>query len=425
METQQRSGFYGWINAWILFTTYFIGLGLVFYGFTVIFPSMVNDMGWGRGEAALAHTIRGIIVGFLSPVVALMINKIGSRKTISLGILILMVGLVLLGTVTTKLWHWIVLWGFIMSIGFAFAGLLAHQAAVTNWFSIRRATVLGFVMSGAAVGGFVATPVYTWLMKYTESWQSGWLACGAFCALALIICYWIKDKPEDVGQYPDGLTPDEAKEAALGQGKSARTYRTPVEWILRDAIRTHFLWFSLIVNLGQIMGLYMMVVHGVLHITDLGYSKMQAASVLGFVILGGGIARFPMGLLGDYIEPRKIITVTCLVMPLSFVGIWKAPSMHVLMVAGPVFGFCYGTILVLVTALVGNYFGREAFPTVMGFVMPFLVAIGALVPVGAGIIADKFGSYDLAFMIIIAVMMLGFILSFFMKPPTPKTHVYE
>ncbi|MDY6933898.1 MAG: MFS transporter [Spirochaetota bacterium] len=417
-EQQKMSGFYGWKNAGILFTTYFIGLGIVFYGFSVIFPNMIKDMGWGRGEAAIAHTIRGIVVGLLSPLVALLIKRIGSRKTLSLGILIMIIVLFFLGTVT-KLWHWILLWGFIMSIGFALAGLLVHQTAVTNWFSVKRGAVLGLVMSGASVGGFVATPTFTWIMQNTNSWRWGWLICGMFCVLALAISYWLKDNPVDLGQHPDGISPNE-EEVALGKARVARTYKTPVEWMLSDAIRTRFLWFSLVINISQIMGLYMMVVHGVLHITDLGYSEMQAASIIGFVILAGGVARFPMGWLGDYIEPRWIINITCLVMSISFIGIWKGPSFTMLMIAGPFFGVCYGTILVLISALVANYFGQDLFPNVMGFIMPFLVVIGAIVPVGAGYIADALGSYDLAFMIIILIMMIGFILSFFLTPPKAK-----
>ena len=59
--------FYGWSNVGLLFVIYLSAMGMVFYGFSVIFPSMVQEMGWGRGEAAFAHTLRALLLGFTAP----------------------------------------------------------------------------------------------------------------------------------------------------------------------------------------------------------------------------------------------------------------------------------------------------------------------------------------------------------------------
>ena len=98
--------FYGWSNVGLLFVIYLSAMGMVFYGFSVIFPSMVQEMGWGRGEAAFAHTLRALLLGFTAPLVALALQKFGGRNTIAVGLSLLCLGSVLLGVATRELWHW-------------------------------------------------------------------------------------------------------------------------------------------------------------------------------------------------------------------------------------------------------------------------------------------------------------------------------
>ena len=417
MTRQQKNPvFYGWINTAILFTIYFVALGLVFYGFSAIFPAMIKAMGWKRGEAALAHTLNLLLTGLMTPFLAIMLNRFGSRKIMGVGLTVLVTGLIILSTVTSELWQWILVWGFFMSFGFCFAGLLTIQFTVVHWFNVKRATVLGIVMSGAAVGGFIAQPFFTWLMEYTKAWQSGWITGGIFVFLGLLLSFWIRNKPEDLGQFPDGIDPDETGAATENSG-TTRTYRTPDVWNMQEVIRTRTLYLIMTIMIAHVMPIFMVTTHAVLHLTDVGYTKMQAASVLSFIILGSGIARFPMGWVGDRIEPRLILTGAMALMGIGLIGIWKAPSIPVLMVCGPIFGFAYGTALIMFPTIVANYFGPDQFASINGFLVPFIIPFGASVPVAAGYMADRLGNYDLPFSILGIVLIGGVIFSALLKPP--------
>ena len=143
--SEHSSKFYGWSNLRILFAIYFLGMGMVFYGFNVIFPEMITDMGWSRGDASWAQSLRGILIGFSAPIVAIFINRQGTRKSMILGLTILTIGLFLLGTVTNQLWQWIVLWGLFMPLGFAFGGVLPIQTNVSYWFNAKRSMALGIL----------------------------------------------------------------------------------------------------------------------------------------------------------------------------------------------------------------------------------------------------------------------------------------
>ena len=411
--------FYGWKNATLLFFIYFITMGLVFYAYSVIFPAMIKALGWSRGDASIAHTINSLLVGFLGPVASIVINRYGTRKTMFIGLIVLIASLCLLGTVTSQLWQWTVIWGFFVPVGLSFAGLLPVQTTVNFWFNLKRATVIGIVMSGAPLGGFIAQPVYTWLMLKTQTWQTGWLTGLAFSLLCLVLVYLVRNKPEDIGQFPDGMTPDDAQLAQNGQGP-VRAYRTTDIWTVREVFRTPAIWCITILYVAQVVPVFMMVTHGVLHFTDMGLDKMQAASVMGLMLLGTSLARFPMGWLGDRINPRWIVAGAMGARLVAIFGIWQLSDYSVLMALAFVFGVTYGTTLVLLSTLVANYFGTGVFASVIGFLMPVWVASGAIIPVGAGYAHDYFDNYDPAFIGVLTIIVLGLIGSLFLKPPQKR-----
>jgi MFS family permease len=202
-----------------------------------------------------------------------------------------------------------------------------------------------------------------------------------------------------------------------------KTYRSSVNWPLKAVFKTPSIWFLMAVNTGFMQALFLITSHGVLHFTDIGFSPMQAASILSLIILSSGIAGLPMGVLADRIEPRWIASVAMIAMLLMFLGLWKAPNMGFLMAVGPVFGFSYGTIGIMLTTIMGNYYGPETFPKINGVLAPIATATSAIIPVVAGVIADRTGSYDLVFIFIGFLLLGGFICAILIKPPTPKFDV--
>jgi len=395
--------------------------GMVFYAFSVIFPVMLKATGWGRGEASIAVSVATLASGFLIPLGAKLLNKYGSRKVIIVGLTILSLNLLLLSTATTKLWHWTVIWGLMIPVGRILCGLLPSQVNIMYWFNRKRAMAMGLLMTGAPVGGVFAPPVYTWFMTHVGGWRAGWILSTVIVFLALIASFWVKSKPSDLGQYPDGIAPGSVSGGTQGgQSNQARTYRTKEVWTLREVLKTRTIWLLTAANLAQGLPLGIVVNHGVLHLTDLGYSAMNAAYILSAIIMFSGIVRFPVGWLGDRVEPRWIYFAALLLMFIGFVGIWKAPSFGLLLVLGPIFGIAYGTLLTISPTLSGNYFGPEAFPNIRGFFGPPLTLITAGVPTAAGYAMEKLGSYNEVFLVLTIVLVLGTVCAIFLTPPQKK-----
>ncbi len=335
------------------------------------------------------------------------------------GLFVGVVALGMLGSVTSQLWHWIVLWGVLMPVAFSFGGAIPIQTTLTHWFNVRRATALGIVLSSVAFGGFVAAPLYTLIMREAGTWKAGWLTAGAFCALALIASLFMRNRPADIGQFPDGIDPERASDIPGSvTTRKPRTYRTSEAWELREVLREPVLYLLGICMVSQLSAVYLLTTHGVLHLTDIGFSRMQSAAAIGNLVLFSGLARFPIGFIGDRIEPRWIITIALAGMGFALVGIWKAPGdLWVLLATVSLFGFCFGSLVPLFPALIGNYFGPSVFASITGFLSPMMILIGAPVPVLAGIIYDRFHSYDFAFMYVAILTLAATLLAFALAPP--------
>jgi sugar phosphate permease len=418
-DQQRSAGFFGWTNAALLFFIYGAVYGFVFYGFTVVFPEMIRAQDWARGDAAMAHTLRAFSLGALAPLVAIAIGRAGAKRTMNAGLFFGVFILGMLGTVTSQLWQWILLWGILMPVSFSFGGAIPIQTTLTHWFNVRRATALGIVLSSAAFAGFIAAPLYTLIMREAGTWKAGWLAAGVLCALALTASLFIRNKPEDIGQFPDGISPASASDTP-GEvtTKRARTYRTSESWSLREVLRKPVLWLIGVCMVSQMSAIYLLTTHGVLHLTDVGFTRMQSAAAIGNLVLFSGFARLPMGFIGDRIEPRWIMTAALTGMGLALVGIWKAPGdFRALLAIVSVFGFCFGATVPLFPALIGNYFGPSAFAPITGFLSPFMILLGAPVPALAGIIYDRFGSYDIAFTYTVALTLVAALLASALVPP--------
>ncbi len=182
------------------------------------------------------------------------------------------------------------------------------------------------------------------------------------------------------------------------------------------------IWLNILALVALLMSLYLLLVHGVFHLTDIGYSTMDAASVISSVLIGGIFSRLPMGILGDRIEPRWVLCAAFVIMLPAMMIIWKAPGFTLLIAAGLGFGFGFGTVITINPIILGNYFGPDAFPSINGFIQPVSVPFAAIAPFAAGYIKEYFGNYDLAFMLICGLLFLGIIASALMAPPV-KTRI--
>lgn len=67
--------------------------------------------------------------------------------------------------------------------------------------------------------------------------------------------------------------------------------------------------------------------------------------------------------------------------------------------------------------MIANYYGRESFASINGFIFPVQIIIASMAPVAAGYIADHTGTYDLPFMGVIGFMGFSALCALWATPP--------
>ena len=202
-----KDHFYGWrIVAGLSFINFIIG-GFCFYGSLVLFPVMIEDLGWSRTQISLGFMVQMLTIGTAAPLSSWSVTKLGAKATMFLGSVVGAMGLLLMQyAVSVPLF--ILFFGVILGTGIAFTINIPSQTIVTFWFLKRRGLALGLVMAGTGLGGFSAPPVLNFVIHLGGGdWRSAWLFMAALMALiAAFTLLALKNNPADLDQHPDGKT---------------------------------------------------------------------------------------------------------------------------------------------------------------------------------------------------------------------------
>ena len=409
-----EKGFYGWINVAVTSVMGITG-GLYLISFSVFLPYLVEDFGWDRSMISLGNTVCLIVMGICGPLAGVYIAKYGARRSIVIGNFLGFLGFLML-YMQTSLWHLFVGFGLLIGLGVGFGGLLALTTVINNWFVKKRAVALSVYLGSFGAGGMVIGPSMVALIE-NIGWRRTYLILAGVIFLCSVIlpAILVKNKPEDLGQAPDG--PDAAASAGKPVAPKA-AYKTPVDFTMQEALRTRALWFLIIYFCFNMLAMQALLVHQMAYLLDIGIEPVTAGwalSVMSVVMavtqLGVGMffgSRFSMHSIAVVSEILKIIGMTMLVFTDTL------PFVFVYMI---IFGFGFGGAMVATMNIFPNYFGASDYPKIMGFTRMFWTfAGGAGAPV-AGLVRDTTGSYIPAFQAAIFVIAAGLIFLIFAKAP--------
>lgn len=419
----QAKGFYGWWLLFFLWIVYTIPIGFAFYSPVVLYPFMIGDMGWSRGETMVGFTAMLLLMGITGPLTAWMIGRFGARLTMSIGGLIIAMATFLLGLAGHIYPIYLVLCLF-TGLGLSLASMIPVQTVVISWFSGRRALALGLVLGGGAIGGFLAPQLISAAVQGVGgNWRIGWFIIAVASIIgAVVVMLAVRNRPADVGQHPDGLSADETKAAAAGGGRVARTYRTTVGWTARGALRTPAFWLLIVAVVGTFFLWQIVNSQGPLHLQDRGFDPAMAAFFYSLAIGLSIAGRFTIAALGDIIEPRFLFASAALCVVLGSVLFWfvSPDAMWTAYLYPLLGGFGFGAVYICIPTITGNYWGPEAFPAISGLVSPLAMAVQAMGAPLAGFLYDLQGTYFTVLIIAWAVAAIGFVAILLCKPPRPK-----
>ncbi|MBM3173147.1 MAG: MFS transporter [Chloroflexi bacterium] len=419
----KQNKFYGWWLLFFLWVAYTIPVGFAFYSMPVLFPFIIEETGWSRGQVVMGFTLVLVVMGLTSPVTGGMLRRFGSRVTMFLGGIIAAAAALFMGFVGQVYTLYVAL-AILLGLGVSFASVLPVQTVVVSWFNIRRALALGLVLGGGAIGGFLAPRFINWaILGAGGDWRIGWfIIAAASVAGALVAILAVRNQPETMGQHPDGLKPEAAKAMTSGDGGKARTHRTTFNWTVSDALKTPALWFLMVAVATTFFTWQVIITQAPLHLQDRGFDPGTAAFLYSLAIGLSVMGRFAIAGLGDIIEPRYLFAFGAFCITLGGVLFWLvSPDVMWIAYLYPLMaGFGFGLCYVCIPTLIGNYWGPYAFAAISGLGAPISMISQALAGPVAGFLYDLQGSYLTVMIMAWVGGAIGFVAMLLCRPPAPS-----
>ncbi|MFH1650899.1 MAG: MFS transporter [Chloroflexota bacterium] len=406
--------FYGWA---VVFA--FLVIGTLTFGvrssFGVFFVSLETEFGLPRAATssiASAYQIFGCMTSFICGWAA---DKYGPRTVLT--IMGISTGLgMLLTSQTSSFWQLYLTYGILTAIGTGPTAVLM-MSTVSRWFVKKRGLALGIATIGGGMGTFAVPPLAAFLISHAD-WRTAFLVMAlSFAPVMLILSRLVKRNPREVGSYPDGVKTNLSD--VVG---SAIHSTSGLSW--KQAARTRSLWMVLFTWGTFSATLFLITTHIIPHMTDIGFSATEAAlflSILGGVTIA---CRIPLGYLTDRVD-GKAITSACgilfVVSALSLVWVKELWLFYLIAAACGIVWAGFGPPLIMV---VGNTFGVAHLGAIFGTLDVGFGLGAAIGPAVGGYVFDISGSYNLAFIIGAAGMLVCSILVLLVRReyhPPPET----
>lgn len=389
--------FYGWWITLAAFLNLFFTVGIVYYGFPVFYPSLVESLGFTRAQVTqgflYGFVIVGLALGFLAGV---LIDRLGPRRVILLGIGFVGLSLVLMGRMT-HLWQYYVLC-ITEVIGYVLTGPIPNQVLISNWFRAKRGRAMGYAYLGLGLGGAVSPLAIGWLIG-SFGWRRAFEVVGAAILLVLFpVAIWMtRSTPQEMGLNPDGASGPDAGGAAA-EAPSAN---------VRAAVRSPNFWLILAGTTLTIGAIGAVTQHIILFLKDQQFSTAQATRLASGLLLSSLAGRVLVGYFADRYNKKNVMAVFYLVLGLSIPLLFLAPSRVALWGFALVFGFAMGADYMLIPLVTAECFGLAALGKLLALIIMGYSLGQWFAPWLAGRIFDTYRSYDFAWIIMATVGVLG------------------
>jgi MFS family permease len=399
-----REALHPWIVVAAVWITLAISSGL-YFSFPIFFVALLEDFGWSRGATAAAFSISAIMQGVLSPVVGILVDRLGPRRVMLGGAGVLGVACALSSRIDS-LWSLYLTVGVLAAAGVCAVSWVPTGVLIARWFTERRGSVMGVAFSGMGAGVLAVGPLAQWLIA-GHGWRAAYLVLGLGALAVLVPLVWL-----GVRDAPAGAAPARGRAAA------------PLEWSreVGDALRTRAFWALFFAYLCTPLAVFSVVTHQVAFAVDHGFPRLFVAGIFGLTGLLSVAGRIGFGLAADRFGRATSATVSygcTAVGTLCLLGLEAWPHVAAHYAYAIFFGLGFGARGPIITAMASQLFpGR--FGAIYGFLSVGNGIGGGVAPWFGGFVHDLTGSYRVAFLIAVGFCALGAMCFWLARPPRSR-----
>jgi MFS family permease len=391
----KRRFYYGWVIVGVAMVSMAFWFGFRSM-FSVFLVALVEQFGWGHGEAAGVQSLAMICYVVAAPLAGAMIDRFGPRRVVLPGIFLFSTGMALCSSIH-RLLHFYLFFGLMAGVGVSFISIAAYTAIIPHWFEKQRGTASGIAASGIGLGTMVFVPLSQWLIS-NWGWRSSFLILSILTVAVLLPLngLLLRHRPHDAGYAPQGekSTPV-PRPTKVADTRSIRV--TPqFSWTIKKAMGTPNFWALMAFPMLCMIAVYILSVHFVGFLVNAGLDKMVAASAFALIGIISTFFRIVWGLISDRIGREKAYSLGMFFFCASFYclfrfqpggGLWLV-YLFVLLV-----GIGWGATAPMFMATAADLFHGRAIGAIYGMLEGSAGIGGAFGAWIGGYLFDKTGAY--------------------------------
>lgn len=342
------------------------------------------DLELGRQVFSLAIAVQTLITGFGMPLAGALADRYGSVPVAVAGAIIYAAGL-LFAAASTDAAGLHLSFGLLMGIGMSAAGMPVLFGAVARIVPPeKRTTAFGLVTAGGSIGQFLIIPAASALLT-SIGWRETlmWMSLAAVAILVFVLPLRVADRI--------GTKRSSGEAASLAQALTeARAHRG--YWLLTASFFVCGFHVSFIAT------------HFPAFLADRGMTPEVTALAFAFIGLFNIFGSYLFGLASGRWRKRYVLAFIYLARAALFVPLLVMPMTPALALAfSACMGFLYLGTVPPTSGIVAQIFGVRYMSTLFGIVLLSHQLGGFLGAWIAGVLYDRTGSYEIVWMLNIAL----------------------
>ena len=403
--------FYGWWIVLAAFLNLFFSVGIVYYGFPVFYPSMIDALGFTRAQLTQGFLLGFVVAALLFGLLAgILIDRLGPRQVIRIGVWCVGLPLILMGHMT-RLWQY-----YFLCIGEVFGyvltGPIPNQVLISNWFLVKRGRAMGTAYLGLGVGGAIS-PLLINSLIHGFGWRRALELIGALILLVLLpVSQWItRSSPRELNLVSDGVSP-----IAHANETGAIRRQSVVGTSVARAVYTINFWLIVAGCTLTIGAIGAVTQHLILFLTGEGYSLSGASRVSSALLVSSLGGRVIVGYFADSYSRKNVMALFYLVLALAIPMLFAAPRPAAVWGFALFYGFAMGADYMLIPLVTADCFGLSALGKLLSLIIMGYSLGQWFGPWLAGRIFDTYHTYNPAWIIMSAAAAVGAGLIYAIRP---------
>ncbi|MGR9108453.1 MAG: MFS transporter, partial [Gammaproteobacteria bacterium] len=188
---------YGWAIAALTFFVLLSAAGARSAASILIVP-LEQAFGWNTAIVSGAIAVNLTLYGALGPLIAAALERIGVTRMITRALLLIASGIACT-FLMNQAWHFVVLWGVLVGIGFGIISPVLAATIANRWFDKKNGLAMGLLTASTATGQMIFLPALSSL-EANHGWQAVTGSIGVVSLLLIpLVRLIMRERPSEIG----------------------------------------------------------------------------------------------------------------------------------------------------------------------------------------------------------------------------------